>query len=159
MFPLLLDIAVASLSDRAKLVDPKPLLRNRDDMDVAMLGMLVADGEPVDATTEVPFELLHHLLRPRLKVELVRRVLMFRVRREHQAVDVVVLVDAVDALVRAEFADVAVAIPHLAVLALTLFIAAVDGVAHVAFDQQQGCFQASAIPRFHDRAGMAGHVP
>jgi hypothetical protein len=102
-------------------------------MDVAMFRMLVADGEPVDAAAEVLLELEHHLLRPGFQVELMCRVLVLGVRREHQAVDVVVFVDAVDALVRAELADAAVAIPYLAVLALTLLVAAVDGVADVSF--------------------------
>jgi hypothetical protein len=42
-------------------------------------------------------------------------------------------VDAVDALVRAELADAAVAIPYVAVLTLTLLVAAVHGVADVSF--------------------------
>ena len=124
-----------------------------------MLRMLVADGEPFDAPAEVLLELVHHLLRPRFQVQLARSILMLGVRREHQAIDVVVLVDAVDALVRAGFADAAVAIPHFAVLALTLLVAAVDGVADVSFGQLQGCLQPAAIARFHDRAGVAGHVP
>ena len=128
-------------------------------MHVAVFRVLVAHGKPVDAAPEVLLELLHHLLRPRLQVELVRRVLMLGVRRKHQAIDVVVLLHAIDARVRGGFADPTVAIPYLAVLALALLVAAVDGVPDVALGQLQGCFQPSAVARFHDRAGVAGHVP
>ena len=84
---------------------------------------------------------------------------MLGVRRQHQAVDVVVFVDAIDALVCTEFGDAPVAIPDLAVLGLALFVAAVDGIADMPFGQLPGSFQPAAVARFHDRAGVAGHVP
>ena len=110
-------VAVAGLGLGAELGPAKPPFGNRHDMHVAMLRVLVAHGKPVDAAPEVLFELAHHLLRPGFQVDLMRRVLVLGVRRQHQAVDVVVLVHAIDARVRGGFADPAVSIPYLSVLA------------------------------------------
>jgi hypothetical protein len=149
---LAVSFPIASAAHGVEVVGTKSLPGHRHDVHVAMFGMLVTDGEPLNPSAEVLLESRHDLLCPRPQVKLARRVLMLRVGREHHPVHVVVLLDAIDALIGAGLPDASVAIPHLAILALALLVTAVDGVAHVALGQLQRRFQPATVARFHDGA-------
>ena len=96
---LAFSLAIAGGAHRAEVARVQSLLGNRHHVYMPMLRMLVTDPEPLNPPTEILFEPRHDLLRPSLQIELARRILMLGVRGEHQPVDVVVCMDAIDARV------------------------------------------------------------
>ena len=72
---LLRRVAVARGPHGSELADVEPSLADGDDVHVPVVGVVMADGKPLDASTEILVELSHHLLRPPPKVELPTSVL------------------------------------------------------------------------------------
>jgi hypothetical protein len=92
-------LAIAGGAHRAEVARVQSLLGHRHHVYMPMLRMLVTDPEPLNLPAKILLEPRHDLLGPSLQIELARGILMLWVRGEHQPVDVVVRVDAIDARV------------------------------------------------------------